>query len=854
MFERLVVVVGEGAGGVERNSARVLVDRVRELSAIEALVCEEGEEPAGAAGTFEVLLGLPAHHSRLERALAAAGCRPPTETDPGPEGFVLRSAPGQGGEGLLLAAGVEPRSALYAVGAILRRMEFHDLSIAFPEELDLRTAPAFEVRGTQFDQGDTMLELTGARRWTEKERQRVVLDLAMAGANTIEVNPWEQKDSEIVKFIKSFDLKILLHAGSHEGDGGEPDEWLAKEGIGRRGYLCPSVPEARAFLLEKYDRFYRESPDYDYVRFYAADGGGCECERCKPWGKTFIHLCEEMSEIVHRYHPEAQIFLTNEKTDNAGDLAIWEYLREKPRPWIRGMCYGCGSDGMTWQPGRRQDHRMDLFRYPGFGPFSRYPQEIIHNLPPDKALIYYNELTHWWYSELGYVRFPPAPDARGDTPPACGSFIYERHPDFFLVQVFHRRTFFAWPRYYHRVFNDLLRFAIGDVTHSSGHHDHFNQWMWQRLLWDPHRPVEEVVGEYARAWFGPEAAGRMAEAVFQLEENLGGWLPTNEGVDRYYSLVKEAGWAMPGHRMERNWLWRQYMQKATLDKHVQLNAQRQLRVQERIEELLDRALQRDGADLGEAIATAVAWLDEIQGDTDEMARLRTEAGRLGDESEAIHGVRSEGYFNLDHDFIGLGWIRKTLKRAAEADAEGRRRWLQRIAHYEDAGEGGFYNNCGDPGGAPHMTHGTPYDHGQQLWEGALAETNRASQRLLAFTSHEEQGVTLEYEDLDPEARYGLRLTLVRPRYEEEVRDMMVQQSQSIYVNDILLADNLELPEHESEFFEFEVPIEATKTGRLALRFQKAPGVAEGPWVDISIWRNAGGWGTLVSEVWLYKLA
>ena len=67
-------------------------------------------------------------------------------------------------------------------------------------------------------------------------------------------------------------------------------------------------------------------------------------------------------------------------------------------------------------------------------------------------------------------------------------------------------TFYAWPRQYHRVFNDLMRYGIGDITHSSGHHDHFNQWMWQRLLWAPRTTVYDVVDEYCRTWFGPEAA------------------------------------------------------------------------------------------------------------------------------------------------------------------------------------------------------------------------------------------------------------------------------------------------------------------------------------------------------------
>jgi Domain of unknown function (DUF4838) len=848
VFETLAIVpVGEDGdtASAARLSGELLARRVREMSALTVAVGALPEPVP--ADSLTIVIGIPGGGGMLDELLKAARCALPTEVDPGPEGFVLRSHRVAGRQ-FLLAAAVDRRGCLYAVGEILRQMGFDESAIALSVDLDLRTAPAFEVRGTQFDQGHTMLQLTGARPWTEEEEQRVVLDYALAGANTFEVSERLSADSDLYRFLKAYDLKTLVHYGPNIGNG--PPEWQAKEGIGRKNYLCPSVPEAREVLLKKCEARFKDSPTFDYVRFFSGDGGGCECERCKPYGNAYIHLCEALSAVIHTYHPETEIFCTNEKTDNAGDKAIWEYLREKPRPWLRAFCYGCGSDAMTWQPGRRQDHRMDLFRYPGFGPLSRYPQEIVHNLPPEQSLVYYNELTHWWYSELGYVRFPPAPDANGDVPPRVGSWIYDRHPDFYLAQVYHRRTFFAWPRYYHRVFNDLMPFAIGDVTHSSGHHDHLNQWMWQRLLWSPRTSVEDVVDSYCRTWFGPEAAPLMAEAVLQLEENLGGNAPEEEGIDRYYARVKEAGETMPTRWMKSNWLWRQYMQKGALDKHIRLGAQRQLALQNRIDQHIDEALRGDS--LGAAVSQALGWFDTVFADTEEQKALREEARRLGEESDALFGVRSEGYFNLDHDFIGLGWSKKMLERAQSAPLGEKKELLKRIADYENPGEGGYYDNAGDPDGAPHMIYGTPYDHGQQLWEEALSEANRPSQRLMAFTSHEAQGVTFHYDDLDPAAEYRVRFTLVRPRFEPFCSDLMTQHSQSVYAGEILLAENLELPEFESKPFEFDIPREATKDGTLTLRMQKSPGVAEAAWVDVAIWRNNGGWGTLVSEVWLLK--
>ena len=109
------------------------------------------------------------------------------------------------------------------------------------------------------------------------------------------------------------------------------------------------------------------------------------------------------------------------------------------------------------------DQQLDLFRYPGFGPYGLYPKEILHQLPPRHVLVYYNEITHWKYAQHGYIQMYPRADRNGDLPPHWSHDIYERRPDQYLTMVYNRLTFYAWPRYYHRVFNDLMRYGVGDI-------------------------------------------------------------------------------------------------------------------------------------------------------------------------------------------------------------------------------------------------------------------------------------------------------------------------------------------------------------------------------------------------------
>lgn len=123
---------------------------------------------------------------------------------------------------------------------------------------------------------------------------------------------------------------------------------------------------------------------------------------------------------------------------------------------------------------------------------------------------------------------------------------------------------------------------------------------------------------------------------------------------------------------------------------------------------------------------------------------------------------------------------------------------------------------------------------------------------MCYTQQEPQGVTFQYDDLDPKARYRVRFTLVRPKFQERYAMRMNQKTQTIYADDALLAKDVELPERMSDFFTYDIPAEATADGSLTLRFEKAPDVAAGDRVSVEQWRNTGGWGTLVSEVWLMK--
>jgi hypothetical protein len=843
-FSGAVVRLGANASPVEARVGQLLVDRLNEVNATPVLLAREGDATDVPSGHLLVLLGKPESHGAIAALMEEYRIAPLTELAPGQEGFLLTRIE----DGVVLAAGIDDRGCLYAIGELLRQTAFPKSGFTLPDDLHVRTAPAFEIRGTQYGQSHIAKRLGNVRDWTDTETQRAILDYALAGANV-----FSTRTGPMMDFIKSYGLMTLGTGYPNKASGEYPPEWDGFESIGRKGYLCLSVPDAWNYLLEQSEKRFSRESGFDIIKLKGGDGGGCECDRCDPYGEKFIQISEAMAAIIHKYHPDTRIFVINQKFDDADDEAIFDYLRAEPREWLWAFGYGPGSDATTWQPGHRQTHRMDLFRYPGYGPYALYPREIIRQLPPRHGLVYFNEITHWKYAQHAYIQMYPRADRNGDLPPWWSHEIYEAQPDQALTMVYNRLTWYAWPKRYYRVFEDLMHYGIGDITHSSGHHDHFNQWMWQRLLWAPRTTVDDVVDDYCRTWFGPDAADTMAKAIFQLEENLvevpGKPLSMKAGVPRYYGLVKEAGKQMPAHLMQNNWAWRAHMEKAALDRHTQLAVTQQENLQKKVERRVGKALTSGKTD--NMFDEVLPWFDALD-ETADMRKLREEAVRLGEESNALYGMRNEGVYNLEHDFIGLGWLKRQLERARDAEGDARLELLRMITDYEDAGEGGRYDNLGTGNPAPNVAFGYPYDHGQPYVHPMLDEGNRPSQRSMHFTQDEDQGVTLHYRDLDPNASYRIRFTLVRPWFQERYNDRMNQKSQTIYADDAVLAADVELPFQMSDFFTYDIPAEATADGELIIRMERGADVARGDRVIREQWRNSGGWGTLLSEAWLMK--
>ena len=358
-FTAVHLVPGTKADAVEQRYVELLRDRIAETTTAPVRV-GPFSEPASAE--LVICIGTLTSHPELATRAHDLGVVPPGGLDPGEEGFVLASK-NRHGRQIVLAIGSDRRGVLYAVGEILRRIVGRGDTVLFPAELDLRSCTAVaHARADRF----AGLHDPAAHRVARVDEGRVAAGpprLRPRRREHVRARR-EQRPRRPVRFPQVIRTRHAGRDRRQQRQRSRPSGRLRKRSAARATCVRAFPRRGRPCCVSRSSSS-SGCADFDYVHFKSGDGGGDESEASAPFGRTLIYLCEDYARILHKYHPHTKIFVGNQKLDNAGDRAIFQYLQEKPRDWIDGIVYGPGSNAMGWMPGRRQDHRMDLFEERG---------------------------------------------------------------------------------------------------------------------------------------------------------------------------------------------------------------------------------------------------------------------------------------------------------------------------------------------------------------------------------------------------------------------------------------------------------------------------------------------------------
>jgi hypothetical protein len=429
------------------------------------------------------------------------------------------------------------------------------------------------------------------------------------------------------------------------------------------------------------------------------------------------------------------------------------------------------------------------FEYEGFGPLGNYLKDLHHELPRETNIALYTDITHWMQAQYAVP-----------------------HPDVALAAVYDRRSWNARPRHFHKVAQEIFHYALGDIHYSEGMHDDFNKWIWYRLLWNPQLTAEDLTKEYCRYWFGPDAADEMTEAIFLMEETLEQPVQGNARIAKAVELCESAGKKIPENLLRNDFRWRVISQKALLDRYIQLALERGAQLKQAASPILGKAA--TSADSAIELTDAVKILEQPPV-TDEMKRVLDRAKQLGEESNKIAGFRLGPMFIVDTlDLSEVGWWKKTLADAVATGNDARmKNAVKMVQHYQDPGEGGFYEDLGWPNDSPHLTRGNG------LWGfRAFPGPARQSQYNLAYSFGNRGGISLKFDGLDPKAQYVVRLSTGTHREKGDGSERLgnIELKEGLQFDGQVISEGFPIPRNEIAFQEFDVPQATTQDGQVEI--------------------------------------
>ncbi len=194
---------------------------------------------------------------------------------------------------------------------------------------------------------------TGLRWWDVERWKREIADHQRMGANSLWYLPFEfgqrspadfedqaphwvlQKN--ICRAIADAGFEVGIYVGLNDvfpDSWNAHPEWRATKGdyFLEQAEVCPSVPEARQEMLRLRERLFAGLPRLDYILTVITDYGGCGCDKCAPYPKTFMRVLEEQTAIARRYHPQAKIVITGISASVADNDMLRGMLPQAP--WI----------------------------------------------------------------------------------------------------------------------------------------------------------------------------------------------------------------------------------------------------------------------------------------------------------------------------------------------------------------------------------------------------------------------------------------------------------------------------------------------------------------------------------------
>jgi hypothetical protein len=544
----------------------------------------------------------------------------------------------------------------------------------------------------------------------------------------------------------------------------------------------------RAQGLARFEAFCRNTPHLNGIFVPGGDPGDNHPRQLLPFVR-------DMATALQRSHPRATVWMSLQGFNREKADYVYDYLNTYQPDWFGGVINGPQS------PLIQQDR-------------ARTPRKYL--------VRHYPDVTHTVRCLYGTAQWDPA-----------------------FAATLGREPVNPQPTYYALIHNAFAPYSHGFMAYSDGVNDDVNKAVFSRRAFDPDADVLDIVQDYARFFFGGDAALQAADGILALEKNWEGPLATNGGVDGTLALWQNLERQYPQNR--GNWRWQMCLLRANYDAYVR----HRLRYETGIEDDANRALGRAeswGADSAISVAERIlarAKNEPVRRDLRERveqlcADLFVSIGL----QTSVAKYRASGLERgavldfVDHPLNNRFWLDNQFAQIRRLSSESdKRSMLREIRLWENPGEGSYYDDIGNIGKQPHVVTGEGLNTDPMMmnnpnpgfwsWENGRS-SRRPSLGTAMWSGHHQTGwpIALQYDCLDTGATYVLRVSGLGEALPRANGERLVP---TLYGTGL------------GEMKEFPVPRNLIRSGKLRITWDALDEE------DVN-WRNK----SRISEAWLLK--
>ena len=461
----------------ERKAVALLVDSVRERTRL----------------TWPVAASEPGQGTPVVRITQA-----PVASKLPAEGYRLRSF-----EGGVEITGNDERGVLFGVGGLLRALEMRRDSVTLPRPLDVNTAPKYPLRGHQLGYRPKTNSYDG---WDVPDWERYIRDLAVFGANAIELIPPRSDDAADSPHFPLPQMQMMIEMSRLAQEYGLQC-WIWYPAMDPDYSNAATVDAA----VREWGDVFRQLPRVDAVFVPGGDPGHTQ-------PKYLMALLEKQTANLRKYHPRAEMWLSPQGFSAAWMDEFFGLLEQRPA-WLSGVVFG-------------PQVRMNL-------------PELRQRVPKQYPIRFYPDITHSTGAEF-----------------TVGDW------DVAYAQTEEREVINPRPVDEAQIFRVLQPYASqGFLTYSEGCNDDVNKAVWSALGWNPDADIVTVLRDYGRYFIGADMADDFAQGLLALERNWRGPLLANASVDstleQFQDLERRAT-----PQQKRNWRFQQALYRAYYDAYL----------------------------------------------------------------------------------------------------------------------------------------------------------------------------------------------------------------------------------------------------------------------------------------------